>query len=390
MKVNNKVILSVAISGMFLAPVTMAADTLSEALSSGKAYGDFRLRYEGVEQDNASKDASALTLRTQLGYTTGVINGFSGTIEFEDVSVAAGMDEYGGDYSVVADPETTELDQFFVQYKTDKTTSKLGSQVITLDGHRFVGHVGWRQDRQTFDAFTFNAKPSDKIDLSYAYITKRNRIFAEVADIKSKDHLLNGSLVTPAGKITAYGYFLEVDNDTDNALDTVGVSFSGSAPIGDAKLIYALEYASQSSESAATEYDASYMFGEVGVNVAKFTAKLGYEALGSDDGSYGFATPLATLHKFNGWADQFLNTPAAGLVDTYLSIGYALPVGNVTVVYHDFSSDEGGMDYGTEWDASYGLKFAKSYNAGVKYSKYSADDFSVDTDKLWLWVGASF
>jgi hypothetical protein len=35
-----------------------------------------------------------------------------------------------------------------------KLSGKIGRQVITMDNHRFVGHVGWRQDRQTFDALT--------------------------------------------------------------------------------------------------------------------------------------------------------------------------------------------------------------------------------------------
>jgi hypothetical protein len=48
---------------------------------------------------------------------------------------------------------------------------------------------------------------------------------------------------------------------------------------------------------------------EVGTTVASVNVKVGYELLGSDNGEYGFATPLATLHKFNGWADQFLGTP---------------------------------------------------------------------------------
>ena len=45
----------------------------------------------------------------------------------------------------------------------------------------------------------------------------------------------------------------------------------------------------------------------------------GYELLGSDDGKVAFNTPLATKHKFNGWADKFLGTPKEGLEDVYLT-----------------------------------------------------------------------
>jgi len=397
MKVNNNGILGAAIAGILLTPAAMAADSITEALNTGTAYGDFRLRYESVEQDNTLRDASALTLRSRLGYTTGSISGLSATIELEDSRVVGGQDEYGGEFSAIADPETTELDQFFIQYKTDTTTSKIGRQVINLDGQRFVGSVGWRQDRQTFDAFTINSKPTEKLSLYYAYIGQRNRILAETADLTSDDHLLNVSYQTSLGKLVGYGYFLDVDDGIDNARDTLGVSFSGAKKLDSVKLLYSAEYAQQSFEdddgSGVTDRDATYTLLEVGLQASYFTGKLGYEVLGSDDGSYGFTTELATLHKFNGWADQFLGTPAVGLVDTYFSAGFKLPVGKLSVVYHDFSADEGSLDLGTEVDVVYGLKFAKQYNAGIKYAAYSAGDADagkVDADKLWLWVGASF
>ena len=62
--------------------------------------------------------------------------------------------------------------------------------------------------------------------------------------------------------------------------------------------------------------------------------------MASDDGMYGFSTPLATLHKFNGWSDQFLTTPKEGLVDLYASISGKAFGGGWTVALHDFSADE--------------------------------------------------
>ncbi len=133
-----------------------AAVTVQAEENAAKATLDMNLRYENVDQ--GAKDADALTLRTRLTYQTATVDNFSAVIEFEDSRVVAGMDDYkfgpmdssNTTDSVIADPETTELDQAFVQYKKDKFTAKVGRQVITLDGHRFVGHVGWRQDRQTF------------------------------------------------------------------------------------------------------------------------------------------------------------------------------------------------------------------------------------------------
>lgn len=376
-----------------LITATLATTSLSVfAAAESKTKLDVNLRYESVDQDNALKDASALTLSTRLNYTSATVNGFTGVVEFEDSRVVAGVDDYNntngknaGVYSVIADPESTEVDQAFVQYKADEFTAKIGRQIITLDGHRFVGHVGWRQDRQSFDAATF-VYATDKLTGSYSYIAKRNRIFAEAKDLDSKDHLLNLSYKTPMGKVVGYAYLLEVDNNTTNGIDTYGVSFTGKKD----NFLYAAELATQSNE--VNDADTTYMFVEGGYNFGKVTAKLGYESLGSDNG-VGFQTPLATAHKFNGWADQFLGTPGAGLEDLYASVSGKLLGGKFSVTYHDFSADEGGADLGSEIDALYVKGFAKNYKAGIKLASYSAGDTGtgkVDTDKVWLFVSAAF
>ncbi|GAB3372499.1 alginate export family protein [Spongiibacter taiwanensis] len=406
-KLPTKLISASCVALAAMSSSNLMADAIADAITGGKAYGDLRLRYETVDQDtDAVDEAEALTLRTMIGYTTGSVEGFSATIEVEDSRIVAGGDAYSvpptgfntGEYSVIADPETTELDQGFIQYKNGIVTAKFGRQVLTYDGHRFVGHVGWRQDRQTFDGLTLAVTPTKELAINYAYITQRNRIFAEAADQDSKDHFINVAYTTPVGTLVGYSYMLENDfTGNDATLDTYGASFTGSAG-GDVKFLYAAEFATQTFESGSTEYDADYMMLEGGVAVSGITVKLGYEVLGSDDGMYGFGTPLATLHKFNGWADMFIvptepsNSPDGGLVDTYLSIGGSLAGGSWAVVYHDFSADDdstGPDAYGDEIDLVYSKKFG-IYNAGIKYSAYSADEYAVDTDKLWLWVGLSF
>ena len=186
---------------------------------------------------------------------------------------------------------------------------------------------------------------------------------------------------------------LEIDNDTDNALDTYGFSFNGGTKLADTSVLYGMEYATQTSETATTDFDADYLMLQAGVKLEAVTLKLGYESLGSDDGQYGFATPLATLHKFNGWADTFLNTPAQGLVDVSVTATGKLAGGAWSVIYHDFSADEESTevdDLGSEIDLSYVRKFEGGYSAGIKYAAYSGDSGRQDTDKLWIWTSASF
>lgn len=383
-------------------PSLALADDEGKFMSDAKFKADLRLRYEAVEQDNALKDADALTLRTRLSFISGSVNGFSVVAEIENNSNSFGLDDYSvppsgvnpGVYSVIADPKFTELDQGFIQYKNKSTTVKLGRQVIALDGQRHVGHVGWRQDRQTFDAFGINSKLFDNaVTVKYYYVNKRNRIFSDDADLDSKDHLLNISTNTALGKFTGYSYMLEVDNGTDNSLDTVGFSLIGKKLLDKAKLNYHLEYANQTSESGAGNFSADFWMFEAGLGFQKTTFKVGYESLGSDDGNYGFSTPLATLHKFNGWADMWLSTPAQGLEDAYMKVLGSAAGGKYLIAYHKFSAESpsnGVSDLGSEINLQYTRKINDIFSMGVKYAAYEAGDIKVDTDKLWLWLGAKF
>ena len=367
--------------------------------SIGAFYGDFRLRFETVSQNNALADADALTLRSRVGYKTETTNGFSAVLEIEnsfslidDFSVPpAGVRT--GEFSVIADPETTEVDQAYLKYSGNGLSAKLGRQVITLDGHRFVGHVGWRQDRQTFDGLTVTYKASDDFVINASYIAKRNRIFADEADLDSEDQLLNLSYKTPIGKVVGYAYLLEVDNNTDNSLDTIGISLTGSKEAYERVFSYAAEYASQ---DANDTFDTDYLLLEGGTAIGGIKAKIGYEVLGSDDGRKGFATPLATLHKFNGWNDQFVGTPNAGLEDLYFSVAGKALGGKWLAIYHDFSADvalAAADDLGDEINLQYTRKFTDILSGGVKLANYSAGDAAfnkVDTDKFWIWAGAKF
>ena len=117
---------------------------------------------------------------------------------------------------------------------------------------------------------------------------------------------------------------------------------------------------------------------------------LGYEVLGSDDGAAAFKTPLATLHKFQGWADKFLGTPANGVKDSYVKLAGKVGSAKVAVFYHEFSADFGGADLGSEFDvvATYPIK--KGLSAQLKYADYNADSHASDTEKVWFTINAKY
>ncbi len=106
--------------------------------------------------------------------------------------------------------------------------------------------------------------------------------------------------------------------------------------------------------------------------------------------NHAFQTPLATLHVFQGWADKFLTTPAAGVEDLYLGGSANFGALALNLVWHDFSAEATNADYGTEWDASAGYKFVQRYEVLVKLADYRTDGFATDTRKAWVQFAATF
>lgn len=403
-RVTPKVLAMAVACALAAGAATAQIRTLDAAVARGDASGAFNLRYEGVDEDNALGDATAVTLRSALKYTTAPLKGFTGVLEFEDVRIVGG-DAYSvpqtgfktGKYSVITDPETTEVNQMFLQYIQGGFTARFGRQDIRYDNQRFIGAVPWRQDYQSFDAVTLEYKKdaAQTYTIDYHYVTQRDRIFAQAADINSSDHLFHGFINTPVGTLTGYAYLLEEDIVLTNGLDTYGARLTGTRRLGGYDWTYLAEYATQDYERGVTKYDADYYTLEGGVTVKGTTVKVGLESLGSDTGLYGFATPLATLHAFEGWADQFLTTPTQGIEDTYVNISRLVFGGTATFVYHDFSAERSTAtvdDLGDEINLQWVLPVRNNYQYGIKYADYSQGDIAAKVDKriFWTWVQMTF
>ncbi|THK40406.1 hypothetical protein E8Q33_14205 [Methylophaga sp. SB9B] len=400
-------------------PITAAAaekDSFMEALTGGKVSFSARARYESVKQDNDLKDADAFTVRSTLGYETGRLNGFGAFVEFENVTDLGG-DNYNSttnrkaEYSLVADPDGTEVNQAYLSYQGFDTVAKFGRQQITYRDapfHRYIGNVLWRQNHQTFDAFSIQNTSLPDTQLSYAFVNKINTIFGDDRDsdligtgvikngvIDVEAHLINAQYSgLPFGKLEGYGYLLEYEDAEVISSKTFGLRLSGAPAINDSwNLVYTAEYARQSDYKGGTMDAQNYYLAELGAKHKGWMAKLSYEVL-EGDGTDSFKTPLGTNHAFQGWADQFLNTPPEGLKDVYLTV-----VGNVfwdaklIVSYHDFETDYDNLDAGNELDISLEKTFNQHYTVGVKYADYKADsEFPslVDTEKFWVYGQVKF
>lgn len=395
-------------------PITAVAaekDSFMEALTGGKVSFSARARYESVKQDNDLKDADAFTVRSTLGYETGRLNGFGAFVEFENVTDLGG-DNYNSttngetEYSLVADPDGTEVNQAYLSYQGFDTVAKFGRQQITYRDapfHRYIGNVLWRQNHQTFDAFSLQNTSLADTRLSYAFVNKINTIFGDDRDfgiikngvIDVEAHLINAQYSgLPFGKLEGYGYLLEYEDAETTSSKTFGLRLSGTPAINDAwNLVYTAEYARQSDYKSGVMDAQNYYLTELGAQHKGWMAKLSYEVL-EGDGTYSFNTPLGTNHAFQGWADQFLTTPAQGIKDIYLTV-----VGNVfwdaklIVSYHDFKTDKDSLDAGNELDISLEKTFNQHYTVGVKYADYKADNefpSLVDTEKFWVYGQVKF
>jgi hypothetical protein len=387
-----------------------AAEGLATLVEDGKAGLDLRYRYESVKQDDKPLTAGANTLRLRLNLATGSVNGFSALAEFDHVQAIGGEhhdDTRNGlvSYPVVADPEGTDLNQAYIQYAAaGNTTVRLGRQRIVLDNERFVGAVGWRQNEQTFDAFRLETKAIPGATLNYAFIDRVQRVFgpdsgSPPAYLDGESHALTLKLTKlPVGAVSVYGFHLDFDNAPQLSSTTFGARYDGTRAVGGTWTFgWALEYARQEDAGAnAARIDAHYDLVELALKTSSAGFTAGREVLSGESGTFtattnpAFQTPLATLHKWQGWADKFLTTPSAGIEDLYFGANLKFRGWTGQAVWHDFSAEATGADYGSELDLSVSRKFAERYELLVKYADYSADGLFTDTEKFWLQLAASF
>lgn len=380
-----------------------SADDLAGALKEGKTSLSFRLRHEQVEDDAFADDANASTLRTRLSYTSGQWNKLDLILEFDHVGQL--FDERFNDtrngkttFPTVADPKGADLNQAAVRYRRDGFTAVAGRQRILLDNQRFIGGVGWRQNEQTYDALRLTATPVDKLTLDYAWVSDTRRIFgpdagAPPAALISDHHLVNVKYAaSKAFTPVAYMYALDFADAAALSSQTIGAYIMGEVAFDSVTVDYRVEGAKQSDYADnATDYDADYLLLSVGGKLSGVRLGLASETLGADsDAGVAFATPLATGHAFQGWADKFLNTPGTGIVDTYASLGGAVKGVNLLAVYHEYESDTGDIDQGEEINLQASKKLGGNYTLTLKYADYSAGDVGTDAQKIWLMAEAVF
>jgi hypothetical protein len=406
-----------------LAIQSVQADGVSEsienALKFGQAdakYGQIKVnlnfRYENVDTGRGyPATANAATMRLRLGYLTPEFHGLQGYAEYE-----GNQDIVANDYNstrngkirfeTIADPQQNELNQLWISYKgVPDTEIKVGRQRIDFDNLRFIGAVDWRQMQQTFDAVLVTNTSLPNTTVKVGYINKIQNINSMMKGAQIPFANINYN-IKDIGNLTSYAYLMDFNEPIGSvgglthadSNQTYGIRLDGARKItDDLKAHYLVEYAYQKEHTQnPTHYHASYYHVVGGATAFGVTAKAGMEQLDGKGANRTFDTPLATLHIFNGWADQFLATPNNGLRDVYGSLAGEIEGVKLLGVYHEFTDDTGNIDYGKELDFQVTKEFAKHYTLLAKYAYYDASRASAgtaygfDAQKFWIGANVSF
>lgn len=407
-----------------------AASSLLDAIAAGRPVIDLRARYENVgDNSKADRTGEAGTLRARLGYETGAWNGLSIQADFDQLWLL------GGNYNstrngktalpIIADPAMTALNRLQLTYASDFDTKfVLGRQRLVLSNARFIGNAGWRQHEQTFDALSAVNSAIPGLSLTYAYLYRVNRVYGPEQPVpsntlpaatgqantyKSNSHVMNGVYSGVAGlRLEGYAYLLDLSAPGYAVLPaqqaatsrlstaTFGARADYSFPVNEeisAKL--SGEFAHQSDHANnPLSFSLNYFLGEASATWHGVRGLVGYEVL-EGNGVIGFATPLATLHAFNGWADMFLTTPVNGLKDFYAQAGTSLPADALgmksltpSLIYHTYTTDRLTAGIGTEWDMQAELVADANLSFLLKYASYQGSGAAVGgfPDKSIVWL----
>jgi hypothetical protein len=415
----NKKILSIALLSAFswqaIAAESVGAVSISEAITDGKFSGNFKFRYEYVDQDGFAETADAWTLRTLVGYETKPLNGFS--VNAEVYALTPFNDDYNdikkGDpiasrraFPVIADPEDYDFHQIYAQYKDKAHQVRLGRQSFVLDNWRFVGDVRFRQNWQVMNGLSYVNTSLPKTTISVAHFEQVKQITTKIQD--ANIDIINAKYaITPTTNAVGYGYLIDWDGRALAATSTktFGARLTGAEKINDTwKALFTAEYAKQDDyKDGSKNIDNHYYWVGAGLDYKGWFLTLNQEKLSGNSNGRAFQTPLGTNHLFTGWSDLFLTTPNQGIEDTILIAGGKLMDATIKAEYHfinsdrDFNTAGGGTgdSFGKEFDLGVYYKFNKKLLGSFEYANFKEDDVAAtgrkrDTEKFWLTAMYSF
>lgn len=397
-------VVSLALSSTITVP---AVDALEYQLSPHEFSAGLKPRVAFVSGEQSGRSASVLFRASAESKWT---KAFTSFVELDYVATAW-EDEFSNGERLngkpaIPDVEGFDLNQLHLRYQVSNAISVNGGrEVINLGNERFVGSNGFWQNEQSLDTAGLDFDFGTASSIRYAYVANANRITGSDAgkrlsrsDVNFEanngirppqflgDHEHDTHLVfaqwKEADNYRVHAYYFNMDIIDAEALsnEVAGGRFEYKGRAGRFKVFAHAEAAIQRrTEIASGKYIPYYSIGG-GLGLGSSDLSVSVESLGENDG-IAFVTPLASLHDFNGWSDQFLLTPAEGLNDYAIQyVGRFSPF-KLDLRFHWFFDEDTSLDYGREFDLDLSVKFDRKNTVLLRCADFHAKDRRFESER---------
>ncbi|WP_262696190.1 hypothetical protein [Kordiimonas aquimaris] len=377
----------------------LASDTPSDFSIFGRAI----TRLQIGDNDFLSRRATGLTQSVRLAAEKTITPRLTFLVEGE--AVVAIVDKFNDGTGnnpnrlLIPDPNTLELNRLQLQYSLDEQSFlTVGRQILAIDDQRILGATPFRQNTQTFDAVHFSKRFGSQATFQAGYF---NKVYRPLGGdningrFAGNSYFLTGNIETPLGRLGGFHYALDLESGPDvNANNrassqTTGVRLDGRLHRENYGVDWEGAYARQRDYAdSPLNYDAKYWLAKILLYKGETRFGFSTEVLGGG-GEQSFQTPLASLRKFQGFANVFLITPINGVVD--IEANFAWKAGTIAafervsakISHHWFSAERGGANYGNETDVTIeGTYRGNVLSVGV--ASYRASTFATDTTRFFL------
>jgi hypothetical protein len=387
-----------ALSLLFIPLLFLSAGKVSaagEAVLPDGLVVDLRYRDAHIDQAGFADSANANTLRITLGYLMQFAPQWSGYAEGTRVVV------FGDNYNSGAngrtklpaegDPPSSEISSAWLGFNNGTVQARLGRQYVNLDNQRFFTSGLWRQNPQSFDAVNASWSLATGTTLQYLHLDKALRsVGHDYPDPTQSTWSLDANLFhfeqkLPLGRLAGYDYLVENDTTARYSWRTAGLRWTGSQTLATGVFNWAAEGARQSSwRNNPSHYDADYHLLDASYGTTSIAIRLGDELLGGD-GRNAFSSPYGSNHGFDGWTNQFKNTPPKGLEDRYAgAFGKIAAQWTWSILAHNFFAARGEQRYGSEVNALLGYDLRNGFSVEANYANYHRNTFGASERALWL------
>jgi len=383
--------------------VTIETATAEDQPDAFAFFGESRLRLETAEQDNLPDKAAALTQLIRPALELRASDKLTALIEAEAVfAIVDDFDDGSGNNPgrpVIADPDGLELNRLQLQYSVGpRTFITLGRQKLALDDERFLGPGAFRQNDQTYDGVHISTQPFGTTTFQAGYFGKVHRVLGSdnpIGAFNGESYYFNANTPTLIGQVGVFHYAFDLSTDLPAPQSSVfssqtsGIRIDGRYHRDPYGIDWEASFARQTDFSDnPLDYEADYWLAGLQAFAGPASLKVRFESLGAAD-QQSFQTPLGTLHKFQGAADLFLNTPPEGLQDIQIKWGWNFgrngPFRNISTALsvHRFESEVSGLHFGDEINFDITAAFGQ-FNLALTAANYDAKAFASDTNRFFL------